>query len=179
VRPVSRPLGGEEALRDARRERLTPAEWAWTYNGVALAPAYLLAVVALGWLADRVDSALPTLAFVWLAVLAALHLVLTLTTTAARRRRERAVLTRPLREGRHVWAVPDGERVRVYRLAEGRRWVPHAWPLALGYAPRVVEGREFDAEREAEEAHRWAADAERAALRPGGRGLARVLNDPR
>ena len=166
-------------MLDARSQRLTPAEWAWTYNGVALAPAYLLAVVALAWLADRVDSALPTLAFVWVAVFGALHLVLTLTTTAARERRERAVLTRPLREGRHVWAVPDGDRVRVYRLAEGRSWVPHVWPVAVGHAPRVVEGREFDAEGEAKEAHRFADDAERAALGTGARGLARVLNEPR
>jgi len=177
---VAHPVSRDDAVQDALRARLTPAEWAWVHHGVALAPVFALAIVLLGLVAEATASALPSLALAWVAVAGIVLLVGTLDGRARRARRTQAVLTRPLREGRHVWAVPDGDRVRVYRVAEERRLVPHVWPLALGHRARVVEGREFHAEREAEEAHRFADEAERAALAgPGARGLVRVLNDPR
>jgi hypothetical protein len=178
---VSTPVSSGHLDQDALDARLTPAEWAWVHNGVALLPAFAVAIVALGWLADRVTSPLPTLAVAWVAVWALVLLLRTLDPDRRRDRRMQAVLSRPLREGRHVWAVPDGERVRVYRVVEERRRMPHLWPVVLGHRVRMVaEGREFDADLEAEAAHRWADEAQRRALpQPAARGLARVINERR
>jgi hypothetical protein len=40
-------------------------------------------------------------------------------------RRVTAVLSRSLRNGRHVWATAIGERVRIYSIARERSFVPH------------------------------------------------------
>ncbi len=177
---MSRPVLSAHAHRDARQARLTPAEWVWTYNGLALAPVFTAAVLALGWIAERTASPLPTLLLVWVAVWGILLAVRTLDGPARVARREQAVLTRPLRDGRHVWAVPDGDRVRVYRIAEEPTRIPGAWPLVLGHRAHVADAREFDVDDESEDAHRFAAEAERQALpQPGARGLARVLNERR
>jgi hypothetical protein len=174
---VSRPLARADVEQDALDARLTAAEWVWVHNGVALLPVFAAAVLVLG----STSSAILTVALAWVAVWGIVLLVRTLDPNRRRRRREQAVLSRPLRDGRHVWAVPDGERVRVYRVVEQRSRLPHVWPLVHGHRPQgVAEGLEFDAEREAEEAHRWADEAERRALpHPGARGLARVINERR
>jgi hypothetical protein len=74
-------------------------------------------------------------------------------------RRAQTVLSRPLREGRDVWAFADGDRVGVYRIAKEQvaRAVP--WRLTPTSRAAVVEGREFEA-GEADEAYRYAAEIE-------------------
>ena len=166
---------------DLAREPLTPAERLWVYSAWAFLPLYagLAAVGAL--LAGPQGRGEPWGPWAYLVVVAAwcavLHLYAWWLSSLRGARRAQAVLSRPLREGRHVWAVAEGDRVRVWRVEPRATRVPHLWPLALGVRGEVLEGREFAAEEEADAAHEYAAELEQLARRhPGATALARAIN---
>ena len=104
-----------DAMKRAARERLTPAECAWVYHPPLLVPLYVALVVLASTLADA--------AAVAIACLAAAHVSTWLAEVAVEPggRRAKAVLARRLRNGRHVWSVADGDRVRVYELEAAAR----------------------------------------------------------
>ncbi len=115
--------------REARTEPLTWPERVWVYNVFALLPLYAAGIASSAVVAGanvwRSDSFSPwvTLTIV-LVVVAVLHLWSWFLETALIGRRSKAVLSRPLRQGRHAWAVPSGDRVRVYAIEHERTVVP-------------------------------------------------------
>ncbi len=174
-RPLPFAHGAPSEARDAR---LSVAEWLWVCNAVVLLPVYVLLAVLGAVLADGAVVASPWALVSWLAFFGAvLHVASWLHECLSDSRRVKAVLSRPLREGRHVWATVVGDRVRVYRVEPQRTIVPHLWPLSLGVRGRVFEGREFDAEDDAEGAFAYAAEIERlSAPDAAARALASALN---
>ena len=166
---------------DLAREPLTPAERFWVYNAWVCLPLYagLAAIGAV--LAGPEGRSEPWSPWAYLVVIAVwcavVHLYGWWLSSLRGARRAEAVLSRPLREGRHVWAVAEGDRVRVWRVEPRPTRVPHLWPLALGVRGEVLEGREFAADEEADAAHEYAAELEHLARRqPGATALARAIN---
>lgn len=169
---------------EARHAPLTWTERLWVYNVFALLPVYAALAVAAallaggdGWSDDSSTSLWPAVTIA-VGTFAALHVwCWFLELTIGGGRRAKAVLSRPLRAGRHVWAYASGDRVRVYRLERDVSHVPHLWPLSLGVRARAAGGREFSADDEAEAAYAYAAEIERTSQpHLPARALADVIN---
>jgi hypothetical protein len=181
--PAGKQLWESGVPREARSAALTWPERLWVYNVFMLLPVYAAAALSAadlvgpgGW-KDATPSPWATVTVV-VIVAAMLHLWNWVMETVLMGRRSKAVLSRPLRHGRHSWATADGDRVRVYRIEPERTLVPHLWPLALGVRGRVDGGREFSAEDEAEAAFEYVAELERARRPdPAATALVRVLNE--
>jgi hypothetical protein len=179
--PPGRELWSTHEPDEARHGALTWSERIWVYNAFSLLPAYTGVVVAASLLAGGQPwrGGAPSL---WqaLSVVALLHIYnWILEMTVGGGRRAKAVLSRPLRAGRHVWATANGDRVRVYRLEREACHVPHLWPLCLGVRARIVGGREFAADEEAEAAFAYAVEVERTNRRHlAARAIADVINRP-
>jgi hypothetical protein len=153
------------------------------YNVFALLPVYAAGIAGSDALAGanawRSNSFSPWVTMTIVLIIAAVcHPVLWFMETMMMGRRSMAVLSRPLRRGRHVWAIASGDRVRVYAIERERAFVPHLWPLSLGIRGCVAGGREFSADDEAEAAFAYAAELDLAGrLHPAAAALARVINE--
>jgi hypothetical protein len=168
---------------EARCAVLTWPERLWVYNVFWLLSVYGAAagiaaalVGPRGW-RDATFSPWATVTTV-LIVVGLLHLWSWTLEMKLIGRRTKAVLSRPLRQGRHSWATASGDRVRVYRIESEHTVIPHLWPLALGLRGRVDGGREFSAEDEAEAAFEYVVELERASRPcPAATALAQVINE--
>jgi len=155
------------------RERLRAYPLLWAVP-LWLTVVALLAVLAGpdGWSGDA-PSALALLAL-WMGMFTPLlGMVLAgLGEDGLSNRRAQTVLRRAARQRQVSWAVADGEHVRVYALAVERR---PGRPSRV----EVTGAREFHAERDADLAHAYRAELDRAARPdPAALALARVLNAP-
>jgi hypothetical protein len=159
---------GRAAVADARAEALTLVEVLRVYPATWLVPAYAALVTLLavlggdGW-RDENLSAFPLAAMVvaWLGVAHVFCSSLELGSWNAEGRRTQAVLRRAVRDGRHTWAAASGDVVRVYTLAPELRALRARRPRAR-VKVEVKGAMEFHAEEQADEAHAYVAEVERA-----------------
>jgi hypothetical protein len=181
--PVGKELSRTGVPDEAKQTRLTWPERFWVYNVLLFVLLYAAAAATCAVLAgprgfsDKTFSPLATLTVLF-PIAAEFHLLSWFMDMSLNQRRAAAVLSRPLRHGHNVWAVPVGDSVRVYRVKPERTLAPHLWPLLLGRRGSVDGGREFSAEHEAEAAYDYAAELDQAS-RPdtSAVAVAQVINE--